>query len=67
MYFPQNWEFGSALAKLRNFVRGGSLNPHSVRYCTNAKPVQTRAVQTKHCRTGRELEGKKQKTLEVHT
>jgi hypothetical protein len=25
MYFPRNWEFGSALAKLRNF--GGGLNP----------------------------------------
>jgi hypothetical protein len=25
MYFPQNWEFGSALSKLWNF--GGGLNP----------------------------------------
>jgi hypothetical protein len=25
MYIPLNWEFGSALAKLRNF--GGSLTP----------------------------------------
>jgi hypothetical protein len=25
MYFPRNWEFGSALSKLRNF-RGGGLN-----------------------------------------
>jgi hypothetical protein len=25
MYIPQNWEFGSALAKLRNFEKG--LNP----------------------------------------
>ena len=35
MYFPQNWEFGSALSKLRNF--GGGLNtpipPPSVRRC----------------------------------
>jgi hypothetical protein len=23
MYIPRNWEFGSALAKLRNFGRGG--------------------------------------------
>jgi hypothetical protein len=26
MYFPRNWEFGSALSKLRNFG-GGGLNP----------------------------------------
>jgi hypothetical protein len=26
MYFPRNWEFGSALSKLRNFVGGGGLN-----------------------------------------
>jgi hypothetical protein len=26
MYFPRNWEFGSALSKLRNFGEGG-LNP----------------------------------------
>jgi hypothetical protein len=25
MYFPRNWEFGSALSKLRNF--GGGVNP----------------------------------------
>jgi hypothetical protein len=25
MYFPRNWEFGSALSKLRNFE--GGLNP----------------------------------------
>jgi hypothetical protein len=25
MYFPQNWEFSSAVSKLRNF--GGGLNP----------------------------------------
>jgi hypothetical protein len=23
MYFPRNWEFGSALSKLRNFGEGG--------------------------------------------
>ena len=23
MYFPRNWEFGSALSKLRNFEGGG--------------------------------------------
>jgi hypothetical protein len=27
MYIPRNWEFGSALAKLRNGGRGGGLNP----------------------------------------
>jgi hypothetical protein len=30
MYFPRNWEFGSALSKLRNFGKGGwgvGLNP----------------------------------------
>jgi hypothetical protein len=34
MYFPRNWEFGSALLKLRNF--GGGLKPPispSVRHC----------------------------------
>ena len=34
MYFPWNWEFGSALSKLRNF--GGGLNtpnPPSVHHC----------------------------------
>jgi hypothetical protein len=25
MYFPQNWEFGSALSKLRNFGCGGEV------------------------------------------
>jgi hypothetical protein len=34
MYIPQNWEFGSALAKLRNFVWEEGLTPHpSVRRC----------------------------------
>jgi hypothetical protein len=28
MYFPQNWEFGSALSKLRNFGGGGVWNPN---------------------------------------
>jgi hypothetical protein len=36
MYIPRNWEFGSALAKLRNFVGGGGIwappNPPSVRH-----------------------------------
>jgi hypothetical protein len=27
MYIPQNWEFGSALAKLRNFGGGGGVEP----------------------------------------
>jgi hypothetical protein len=27
IYFPRNWEFGSALSKLRNFVGRGGLNP----------------------------------------
>jgi hypothetical protein len=34
MYFPRNWEFGSALSKPRNF--GGGFeppNPSSVRHC----------------------------------
>jgi hypothetical protein len=36
MYFPRNWEFGSALSKLRNFVGGGGVNqskPPSVSHC----------------------------------
>ena len=28
MYFPRNWEFGSALSKLRNFGRGGLNTPN---------------------------------------
>jgi hypothetical protein len=28
MYFPRNWEFGSAFSKLRNFGEGG-LNPQT--------------------------------------
>jgi hypothetical protein len=32
MYFPRNWEFGSALSKVRNFGGGGDLNPPSVRH-----------------------------------
>jgi hypothetical protein len=27
MYFPRNWNFGSALSKLRNFGGGGRLTP----------------------------------------
>jgi hypothetical protein len=27
MYIPWNWEFGSALAKLKNFGGGGVLTP----------------------------------------
>jgi hypothetical protein len=34
MYFPRNWEFGSALSKLRNFRGGrGVWTPPSVRHC----------------------------------
>jgi hypothetical protein len=36
MYFPRNWEFGSALSELRNFGEGGGVEPpklsHSVRH-----------------------------------
>jgi hypothetical protein len=34
MYIPRNWEFGSALAKLRNLGWGGGLNPQPPRYET---------------------------------
>jgi hypothetical protein len=36
MYFPRNWEFGSALSKLQNFGGGGveHPNPPSVRHRT---------------------------------
>jgi hypothetical protein len=27
MYFPRNWEFGSALSKLRNNFGGGGFEP----------------------------------------
>jgi hypothetical protein len=27
MYFQRNWEFGSALSELRNFVGGGGVEP----------------------------------------
>jgi hypothetical protein len=35
MYFPRNWEFGSALSKLRNFGGGGGWIPQiPLRYAT---------------------------------
>jgi hypothetical protein len=39
MYFPRNWEFGSALSKLRNFGKGGLNTPNtpSARHCTSWK------------------------------
>ena len=36
MYFPRNWEFGSAWSKLRNF-----LNPPTPRYATATYGVTT--------------------------
>ena len=37
MYFPRNWEFGSALSKLRNFGGGGFEHPKlPPRYATDA-------------------------------
>jgi hypothetical protein len=39
MYFPRNWEFGSALSKLQNFG-GGGLKPQTpLRYATGCHPV----------------------------
>jgi hypothetical protein len=34
MYFPRNWEFGSALPKLQNFGGGGGVEPPAHRYAT---------------------------------
>jgi hypothetical protein len=34
MYIPRNWEFGSALANLRNFGGGGGLNPQTTPFGT---------------------------------
>jgi hypothetical protein len=35
MYFPWNWEFGSALSKLQNFgAVGGLLKPLPLQYAT---------------------------------
>jgi hypothetical protein len=36
MYFPQNWKFGSALSKLRNFGKGWGVE-HPGRYVTGFK------------------------------
>jgi hypothetical protein len=36
MYFPRNWEFGSALSKLQNFGGGGLNPPKPPRYATDA-------------------------------
>jgi hypothetical protein len=36
MYIPRNWEFGSALEKLRNF--GGFEHPNPLRYATPTPP-----------------------------
>jgi hypothetical protein len=33
MYFPRNWEFGSALSKLWNFGVGVLFEPHPVGHC----------------------------------
>jgi hypothetical protein len=34
MYFPRNWEFGSALSKLRNLGGGSTPPPNTPRYAT---------------------------------
>jgi hypothetical protein len=41
MFFPRNWEFGSALSKLQNFG-GGGLNPQKTppRYATASNNMQ---------------------------
>jgi hypothetical protein len=39
MYFPRNWEFSSALSKLRNFGGGGLNTPP--RYAAVCHPVYT--------------------------
>ena len=44
MYFPRNWEFGSALSKPRNFVGGGLNTPPPVRHW--CRPLCTPAINT---------------------
>ena len=51
MYFPRNWEFGSALSKLRNFGWGGlnTPNPPSVRHWIQlpcSQPIRLRFTLT---------------------
>jgi hypothetical protein len=54
MYFPRNWEFGSALSKLPNFGGGGVWTPQtpSVRHCieqqTNNKKTRITKNNTIH-------------------
>jgi hypothetical protein len=40
MYFPRNWEFGSALSKRRNFEGGGVDPPNPPRYATGCVWLQ---------------------------
>jgi hypothetical protein len=42
--FPRNWEFGSALSKLRNLGGGGIEHPQPPRYATGRGPFQTRLL-----------------------
>jgi hypothetical protein len=39
-YFPQNWQFGSALSKLLNFVLGGFESPPSTPLHTAGSDAQ---------------------------
>jgi hypothetical protein len=44
MYFARNWEFDSALSKLRNFGRGGGVEPpNPSRYATGLGGPQSRS------------------------
>jgi hypothetical protein len=51
MYIPRNWEFGSALSKLRNFGGWGGLNPLTPRYATALQSVACQAAVRQLCDT----------------
>jgi hypothetical protein len=79
MYFPRNWEFGSALPKLRNFGVGGLGTPLEVRqlpyaYCLTkyvfqfllamkSNVVARLGCQNVPCKTERGLENSELKDL----
>ena len=50
MYFPRNWEFGSALSKLRNCGGGGwTPQPPPPRYATDCCTLLIYCVKVKQC------------------
>jgi hypothetical protein len=62
MYFPRNWEFGSALSKFRNFG-GGAEPPKLPRYAIGQRHDQTALTPGKRPPTHTQENGLLQYTL----